>query len=67
MVAIEPTDGVASAARLPLVATGTGGIVEVQGTAEGAPFSEETLLRMLRLSRIGTDEIFALQRRVLGI
>lgn len=49
------------------VLTGTGGIVEVQGTAEGAPFSEETLLRLLRLARIGTDEIFALQRRVLGI
>ncbi|MGK2284990.1 ribonuclease PH [Pedomonas sp. V897] len=49
------------------VLTDTGGIVEVQGTAEGAPFSEETLLRMLRLARIGTSEIFALQRRVLGI
>ncbi|HLU91893.1 MAG TPA: ribonuclease PH [Pedomonas sp.] len=49
------------------VLTGEGGIVEVQGTAEGAPFTEETLLRMLRLARIGTDEIFDLQRRVLGI
>lgn len=49
------------------VLTDTGGLVEVQGTAEGAPFTEETLLRMLRLARIGTDEIFNLQRRVLGI
>jgi len=49
------------------VLTDNGGIVEVQGTAEGAPFTEETLLRMLRLARIGTQEIFALQRRVLGI
>jgi ribonuclease PH len=38
-----------------------GGLVEVQATAEGAAFSEENLLRLLRLARIGTDEIFAAQ------
>jgi ribonuclease PH len=43
------------------VLTSTGGLVEVQATAEGAPFSEENLLRLLRLARIGTDEIFAAQ------
>jgi ribonuclease PH len=43
-----------------------GGIVEVQGTAEGAPFSEETLLRLLRLARIGTDEIFAAQLKAVA-
>ena len=49
------------------VITGSGGLVEVQGTAEGAPFSEEMLLRLLRLARIGTAEIFALQKKVLGL
>jgi ribonuclease PH len=49
------------------VITGSGGLVEVQATAEGAPFSEEMMLRLLRLARIGTDEIFALQRKVLGL
>ncbi|MEX6724422.1 ribonuclease PH [Parapedomonas caeni] len=49
------------------VLTNSGGLVEVQGTAEGAPFTEEMLLRLLRLARIGTDEIFAAQRRVLGL
>lgn len=49
------------------VLTDQGGIVEVQGTAEGAPFSEEVLLRLLRLARIGTSEIFAAQRKVLGL
>jgi ribonuclease PH len=49
------------------VITGNGGLVEVQATAEGAPFSEEMLLRLLRLARIGTDEIFAMQRKVLGL
>jgi ribonuclease PH len=43
------------------VLTSNGGLVEVQATAEGAPFSEENLLRLLRLARIGTDEIFAAQ------
>ncbi len=44
------------------VLTSTGGIVEVQATAEGAPFDEESLLRLLRLARIGCGEIFAAQR-----
>ena len=33
------------------VLTGAGGLVEVQGTAEGAPFSEAQLLELLRLAR----------------
>lgn len=45
------------------VLTGDGGMVELQATAEGAPYDEETLLRMLRLARIGCAEIFAAQRK----
>ncbi len=48
------------------VLTSTGGIVEVQATAEGAPFDEESLLRLLRLARIGCTEIFAAQRVATG-
>jgi ribonuclease PH len=48
------------------VLTNSGGIVEVQGTAEGAPFDEETLLRLLRLARIGCDKVFAAQLRAVG-
>ncbi len=48
------------------VLTSTGGIVEVQATAEGAPFDEESLLRLLRLARIGCGEIFAAQRVATG-
>ena len=39
------------------VMTGAGKIIEVQGTAEEEPFSEEELLRMLRLARFGVDQI----------
>ena len=48
------------------VLTEGGGIVEVQETAEGAPFDEESLLRLLRLARIGCNEIFAAQRAATG-
>jgi ribonuclease PH len=33
----------------------------VQATAEGATYDEEGLLRLLRLARMGTDRIFAVQ------
>ena len=42
-----------------------GGIAEVQGTAEHDPFSEEQLLRMLRLARMGCDQIFDAQLKAI--
>jgi ribonuclease PH len=48
------------------VLTAAGNLVEVQATAEGAVFDEETLLRLLRLARIGCDGIFAAQRVATG-
>ncbi|BDI61123.1 ribonuclease PH [Qipengyuania nanhaisediminis] len=39
-----------------------GQIAEVQATAEGATYDEEGLLRLLRLARIGCDQIFEAQR-----
>jgi ribonuclease PH len=48
------------------VLLGDGRLAEVQATAEGAPFEEEALLRLLRLARIGCDEIFAAQRTATG-
>jgi ribonuclease PH len=44
------------------VLTGKGGIIEVQGTAEGAPFSQEELIALLELARKGTTELVALQK-----
>ena len=48
------------------VLTGKGGIVEVQGTAEKEPFSEEQLLELLRLARAGTDRLVALQKEAIA-
>jgi ribonuclease PH len=44
------------------VITGSGGLVEVQGTAEGKPFSEEEFLSLMRLARVGVAELVALQK-----
>ena len=44
------------------VLTGSGGIVEVQGTAEAAPFSEDELLALLRLAKAGIAELVAKQK-----
>jgi ribonuclease PH len=43
-----------------------GHIAEVQATAEHATYDEEALLRLLRLARIGCNEIFAAQDRAIG-
>ena len=48
------------------VLTGAGGIVEIQGTAENEPFSEESFFELLRLARKGIGELVALQERVVS-
>ncbi|MEL7138348.1 MAG: ribonuclease PH [Pseudomonadota bacterium] len=48
------------------VMTGSGGLVELQGSAEGAPFSEQEFLGMLALARKGVGELVAAQKAALG-
>jgi ribonuclease PH len=48
------------------VMTGNGNIVEVQGTAEKEPFSEEQLLALLALARKGTGKLIELQKMAVG-
>jgi ribonuclease PH len=43
------------------VLTGSGKIIEIQATAEGAPFDEEIFGAMLRLARAGIGELTRLQ------
>ena len=49
-----------------VVMTGTGGMVEVQGTAEGAPFSRATLTALLDLATAGIGEITLTQHQALS-
>jgi ribonuclease PH len=48
------------------VLTGNGGLVELQGTAEGAPFSDEQFAQMLKLARKGIAELVTLQKGVIA-
>ena len=44
------------------VMTGKGGIVEIQGTAEGEPFSQDEFLTLLDLARNGIGELVTMQK-----
>lgn len=48
------------------VLTGSGGLVEVQGSAEGSPFSEAQLLDLLKLARKGAAELVAAQKAAIA-
>ncbi|MBE9396838.1 ribonuclease PH [Pontibacterium sp. N1Y112] len=49
-----------------VIMTGTGGFIEVQGTAEGAPYSQEELNKMLDLAQKGIKELSGLQKKALA-
>lgn len=50
-----------------IVMTGSGHLVEVQGTAEGAPFSREELNQLLDLGQQGIAQLIQYQKAALGI
>jgi ribonuclease PH len=48
------------------VLTGRGGLVEIQGTAEGEPFSDDEFAQLLKLARKGIGELVELQKKAIG-
>ena len=48
------------------VLTGSGGIVEIQGTAEGEPFSETEFMSLMGLARHGIAELVSLQKKAIA-
>jgi ribonuclease PH len=50
-----------------VVMTGSGGFVEVQGTAEGAPFSREEMDTLLLLAQSGIARLVGKQKDALGL
>ena len=46
-----------------IVMNDAGGFIEVQGTAEGAPFTEQEMMSMVELARGGIDRIVEIQRQ----
>ena len=55
-----------AAVDMNIVKTGSGQFVEIQGTAEDAPFSEEELAALMAAADKGIRELIAIQRKVLG-
>jgi ribonuclease PH len=45
------------------VITGSGGLVEVQGTAEGKPFTEQEFFSLLELAKAGVSRLVELQKK----
>ena len=50
-----------------VVMTGSGGFVEIQGTAEGAPFSRAQMDELLALAERGIAQLVAKQKAALGL
>ncbi len=45
--------------------TDQGGFIEIQGTAEGAPFDQSELDSMLTLAKQGIEQLFEIQKAAL--
>ena len=63
---LEYTEDSACDTDMNVVMTGAGHFVEVQGTAEGAPFSRFEMNAMLALAEKGITELMELQRQCLA-
>ncbi|MFB0833199.1 ribonuclease PH [Arthrobacter halodurans] len=66
MLDLPYVEDVRAETDMNVVVTGSGKFVEVQGTAEGAPFDRDELDRLLDLALAGTVELSRIQRETLG-
>lgn len=61
------TEDSAADVDLNVVMAESGAFIEVQGTAERVPYTREQLDAMLAMARAGCDQLFAAQRKALGL
>ena len=66
MLDLPYTEDVRAETDMNVVVTGSGSFVEVQGTAEGAPFDRAELDSLLDLALIGTGELARIQAETLA-
>jgi ribonuclease PH len=66
MLDLPYVEDVRAETDMNVVVTGSGKFVEVQGTAEGAPFDRDELNALLDLALIGTGQLAAIQRETLA-
>jgi ribonuclease PH len=64
---LEYTEDSTCDTDMNVVMTGSGGFVEVQGTAEGQPFSRTEMDALLALADKGIRDLNALQKQALGV
>jgi ribonuclease PH len=64
---LDYSEDVRAEVDMNVVMTGEGRFVEVQGTAEGTPFSRRELDDLVSLAEQGIVEIFGLQREMLSV
>ena len=62
MLDLDYAEDSACGTDMNVVMTGAGHFVEVQGTAEGAPFTREQMGQLLDLATGGISQLVALQR-----
>ncbi len=60
------TEDFAAEVDMNVVMTGQGEFIEVQGTAEGTPYTREDLDFLLDLATLGIEELINLQKKTLG-
>ncbi|MTD28861.1 ribonuclease PH [Erwinia sorbitola] len=63
---LEYVEDSAAETDMNVVMTEDGRMIEVQGTAEGEPFSHDELLKLLELARGGIDTLVAAQKAALA-
>ena len=66
MLDLPYVEDVRAETDMNVVVTGSGKFVEVQGTAEGAPFDRDELNKLLDLALMGTEQLAAIQRETLA-
>ena len=60
------TEDSAAETDMNVVATGGGDFVEIQGTAEGMPFTRDQLNELLDLAATGTEQLTQIQKQALA-
>lgn len=66
MLDLAYTEDVRADTDMNVVATGSGKFIEVQGTAEAAPFDRAELDTLLDLALLGTAKLTEIQKQILG-
>lgn len=66
MLDLRYSEDSSAAVDMNVAMTGAGKFVEIQGTAEGMPFSRQQFNKLLDLAEIGIKQLFDIQRAALG-